>query len=66
MIELAKRTGNIQRNPVELKTQSYTQGNYYTSHFGGVYVFCDTETPTIIARQMIEGLNAYHHCAAND
>jgi len=26
MIELAKRTGNIQRNPVELKTQSYTQG----------------------------------------
>jgi len=56
MIELAKRTGNIQRNPVELKTQSYTQGNYYTSHFGGVYVFRDTETPTIIAREMIEGL----------
>jgi len=56
MIELAKRTGNIHRNPVELKTQSYTQGNYYTSHFGGVYVFRDTETPTIIAREMIEGL----------
>jgi len=57
MIELAKRTGNIQRNPVELKTQSYTQGNYYTSHFGGVYVFRDTETPTIIAREMIDGLD---------
>lgn len=57
MIELAKRTGNIQRNPVELKTQSYTQGNFYTSHFGGVYVFRDTETPTIIAREAIEGLD---------
>ncbi len=57
MIELAKRTGNIQRNPVELKTQSYTQGNYYTSHFGGVYVFRDTQTPTVIAREMIDGLN---------
>ena len=57
MIELAKRTGNIQRNPVELKTQSYTQGNYYTNHFGGVYVFRDTQTPTIIAREMIEGLD---------
>lgn len=57
MIELAKRTGNIQRNPVELKTQSYTQGNYYTSHFGGVYVFRDTQTPTVIAREMIEGLD---------
>lgn len=56
MIELAKRTGNIQRNPVELKTQSYTQGNYYTSHFGGVYIFRDTQTPTIIAREAIEGL----------
>ncbi|MDA8707817.1 hypothetical protein N9M10_00430 [Hellea sp.] len=58
MIELAKRTGDIQRNPVELKTQSYTQGNYYTSHFGGVYVFRDTQTPTIIAREMIEGLDS--------
>lgn len=56
MIELAKRTGNIQRNPVSLNTQSYTQGNYYTNHFGGVYVFRDTTKPTIIARQMVEGL----------
>jgi len=58
MIELAKRTGNIQRNPVELKTQSYTQGNYYTSHFGGVYVFRDTETPTIIAREIVDGMDS--------
>lgn len=56
MIELAKRTGDIQRNPVELKTKSFTQGNYFTSHFGGVYVFRDASTPTIIARSEIDGL----------
>jgi len=50
MIELAKSTGNIQRNPVSLKSDSYEQGNFYTSHFGGVYVFRDIKTPTIILR----------------
>ncbi len=57
MIELAKRTGNIHRNPVTLKSNSYSQGNYFTSHFGGVYVFRDMKTPTIIARGPIEGLD---------
>jgi len=57
MIELAKRTGNIQRNPVKLDSKIYTQGNYFTSHFGGVYVFRDANVPTIIAREKIEGLD---------
>ncbi|WP_017932180.1 DUF6638 family protein [Robiginitomaculum antarcticum] len=57
MIELAKRTGDIQRNPVELKTKSFTQGNYFTGHFGGVYVFRDAAKPTIIARDNIDGLH---------
>jgi len=57
MIELAKRTGNIQRNPVKLDSKIYTQGNYFTSHFGGVYVFRDTNVPTIVAREKIEGLD---------
>ncbi len=56
MIELAKRTGNIQRNPVKLENKTYIQGNYYSNHFGGIYVFRDVETPTVIARDMIEGL----------
>ena len=56
MIELAKRTGNIQRNPVKLESKVYTQGNYFTSHFGGVYVFRDANVPTIIAREPIEAL----------
>ncbi|MGB3455000.1 MAG: DUF6638 family protein [Litorimonas sp.] len=56
MIELAKRTGNIQRNPVTLDNQVFTQGNYFTSHLGGVYVFRDAETPTVIARADMPGL----------
>jgi hypothetical protein len=56
MIELAKRTGNIQRNPVKLDSKIYRQGNYYTNHFGGIYVFRDAGTPTIIAREPVEGL----------
>jgi len=48
MIELAKRTGDIQRNPVDLKVQSYSQGNYYTNHLGGVYVFRDTSGHNLI------------------
>ena len=57
MIELAKRTGNIQRNPVKLESKVYEQGNYFTSHFGGAYVFRDANVPTIVAREPIEGLN---------
>ena len=56
MIELAKRTGNIQRNPVNLTARSYAQGNYFTNHFGGLYVFRDTETPTVIAREYSDEL----------
>lgn len=56
MIELAKRTGNIQRNPVTLENQTFTQGNYFTTHLGGVYVFRDAQTPTVIARTEMEGL----------
>jgi hypothetical protein len=56
MIELAKRTGNIQRNPVTLENQVFQQGNYFTTHLGGVYVFRDCETPTVIARTDMPGL----------
>lgn len=58
MIELAKRTGNIQRNPVRLEAQTFTQGNYYTSHFGGAYVFRDARVPTLIVREPIEDLDS--------
>ena len=57
MIELAKHTGNIQRDPVKLDATTYTQGNYYTNHFGGMYVFRDVDTPTVIAKEHSEGLD---------
>lgn len=57
MVELARQTGNIQRYPLHLKTKAYEQGNYYTSHFGGIYVFRDVKHPTVIAREAVEGLD---------
>ena len=50
MIELGKQTGNIMRHPVSLKARTYSQGNFYTAHFGGIYVFRDCDVPTVIAR----------------
>lgn len=44
MVELARQTGNIYRNPVKLETQHYTQGCYHTTHYGGVYIFRDLES----------------------
>ena len=49
MIDLAKTTGDITRNPVTLKEQSFDQGNFWTSHFGGVYVFRTLPHPAAIS-----------------
>ncbi|UWQ02163.1 hypothetical protein K3X44_02090 [Aliiroseovarius crassostreae] len=48
MIELARETGDVTRVPLDLGAPTYEQGNFWTSHFGGVYVFRDTQTPAII------------------
>ena len=50
MIELGKQTGNIVRHPIQLSERAYGQGNFYTRHFGGLYVFRDTDVSTLIAR----------------
>ncbi len=49
MIELAKQTGDVTRNPVALPAMSFTQDNFWTSHFGGLYVFRGVEHPAAIA-----------------
>ncbi len=49
MIELAGETGDILRNPVDLEEMSFEQRNFWTAHFGGVYVFQDLELPGVIA-----------------
>ncbi len=58
MIELGKKTGDITRHPIQLSPKTYEQGNYFTAHFGGMYVFRDLETPAVIAREAIDGLSA--------
>ncbi len=48
MITLAKRTGDVVRNPVRLSHMEFTQGNFWTAHFGGIYIFRDVPEPAAI------------------
>lgn len=49
MIGLAKQTGDVTRNPVTLAPFVAEQGNFWTAHFSGLYVFRDVEHPAAIA-----------------
>lgn len=51
MIGTAKRTGDIIRNPVLLDAMEFEQKNFWTSHFGGVYIFRDAPTPAVIVSE---------------
>ncbi len=48
MIELAGKTGDLSRNPVRLKAMSFDQDDFWTSHFGGLYIFRSVEHPATI------------------
>jgi len=48
MIELAGQTGDVLRNPVSLKHMEFEQRNYWTEHFGGIYLFQSLELPGVI------------------
>ena len=48
MIELAKTTGDVTRQPIDLARPTYEQGNFWTAHFGGLYIFRDTAYPAAI------------------
>ncbi len=50
MIGLAELTGDLSRNPVRLKHMSFAQDNFWTAHFGGLYVFRATAQSAVIAR----------------
>ncbi len=57
MITLAKRTGDVVRNPVLLKQMEFKQENFHTSHFGGMYVFRQVDHPAAIcAGDVVPGL----------
>lgn len=49
MIGLAKKTGDVTRVPVTLPEMSFEQPNYWTSHFGGVYIFREAVQPAVIS-----------------
>lgn len=50
MIELGKVTGDITRFPVRLGKSRYAHENFYSTHFGGVYIFHDlAESACILA-----------------
>ena len=49
MIGLAKVTGDVTRNPIQLERMEFSQENFWTSHFGGMYVFRGVEHPAVIA-----------------
>ena len=49
MITLAGKSGDIARNPVRLKHTQYEQKNFWTAHFGGIYLFQDMKHPALIA-----------------
>lgn len=49
MIGLAKQTGDVTRNPVTLRAMSFDQDNFWTAHFGGLYIFRGVPHPAAIA-----------------
>ncbi|WP_299848918.1 DUF6638 family protein [uncultured Roseovarius sp.] len=48
MIGLANETGDVVRNPINLKEMSFDQRNFWTAHFGGTYLFQAVEHPALI------------------
>ncbi len=50
MITLSKRTGDVTRNPIMFSRVQYDQGNFFTEHFGGIYIFRDMDVPAAICR----------------
>lgn len=49
MVELAKVTGDIRENSLVPDKVIFRHRAYWTSHFGGTYVFVDDNTTTVIA-----------------
>jgi hypothetical protein len=48
MVELAKATGDIRENPLVPEQVVFRHDAYWTSHFGGLYVFLDEKLSTVI------------------
>ncbi len=56
MATLAKTTGDITRVPISLPAMTFEQGNFWTSHFGGIYIFRNVRLPGVIAAEPLRGV----------
>ena len=48
IIEITRKTGDVTRHPISLRATSFEAVDFWTSHFGGVYLFRSTKKPTAI------------------
>ncbi|MEM1235283.1 MAG: DUF6638 family protein [Pseudomonadota bacterium] len=55
MIGLAKETGDVVRNPVHLERMEFAETDFWTAHFGGLYVFREVEAPAILGDVALPG-----------
>jgi hypothetical protein len=58
MITLARKTGDVTRVPISLPAMTFQQPNFWTSHFGGIYVLQDMPFPGVISTMPAESLGA--------
>lgn len=49
MIGLARNTGDVTRNPVDLGSVTVEVESFWAGHFGGIYLFRDVDHPTLLA-----------------
>ena len=49
MIALAQKTGDVTRAPIHLPEMAFEQPNFWTSHFGGIYIFREARFPAVIS-----------------
>jgi hypothetical protein len=56
MIGLAKKTGDVTRVPISLPVMTFEAGNFWTSLFGGIYVFRNVKFPAAVSRLAVGSL----------
>ncbi|MGD9916630.1 MAG: DUF6638 family protein [Paenirhodobacter sp.] len=48
MIALAEKTGDVTRNPIALKATRFETPDFWTAHFGGIYIFRSVAEPAAL------------------
>ena len=49
MIGLARTTGDVTRTPLDLKDATYANTDFWTAHFGGLYVLRSAKKPAVLS-----------------